>query len=83
MKRLSMKIEISRFKNSRLKLIVQHEETSYFWKSSLTECPRIEDEKLRTESLMMVEWWNKEHHEEFELLWNSWLKDKINKVGEV
>ena len=77
MKRIKMKIEISRFKDGRLKVIVHHEEDSYFWKDSLTECPTFPNEKLKIETLMMVNWWNKEHHKEFELLWDSWLKDKF------
>ena len=63
-----MKIEVSRFMDGRLKVIVHHEESSYFWKSSLSECPRMEDEKLRVESLLALDWWNREHHEEFERL---------------
>lgn len=63
-----MKIEVNRFKDGSLKVIVHHEEDSYFWKASLTECPKIENEKLKLEVLMMVDWWNGEHHEEFKHL---------------
>jgi len=66
-----MKIEVSRFKDNRIKVIVHHQEDSYFWVSCLTECPKFENEKLKLEVLMMVDWWNKEHHKEFGLLWNS------------
>jgi hypothetical protein len=66
-----MKIEVSRFKDGRLKVIIRHEEDSYFWKSSLTECPKFENEKLKLEVLMMVDWWNRKGHKEFELSWNS------------
>jgi aminoglycoside/choline kinase family phosphotransferase len=76
MKRFGMKIEVSRFKDGRLKVIVHHEEKSYFWKSSLTECPRFENEKMKLEALMMVDWWNKRHRREFELLWNSFSVSK-------
>ena len=66
-----MRIEVGRFKDGRLKVTYRHEDNSYFWKSDLTECPRFEDEKLKLEVLFMVDWWNKKHHKEFELLWNS------------
>lgn len=65
-----MKIEVNRFKDGRLKVVVHHEETSHFWALSLTECPQFENEKLKLEVLMMVNWWNEEQHEEFELLWD-------------
>ena len=77
--RSPMKIEVSRFKDGRLKVIVHHEEDSYFWTDSLTECPTFPNEKLKIETLMMVNWWNKERHKEFELSWNSWIKDKFHK----
>jgi len=76
MKRFDMEIEVSRFKDGRLKIIVHHKENSYFWASSLTECPKFENEKLKLEVLMMADWWNKEHHREFELLWNSLFVNK-------
>ena len=56
-----------------LKVIVHHEEDSYFWKSSLTECPKFDNEKLKLEVLAMVDLWNKEYHKEFEVLWGSML----------
>jgi len=77
-----MRIEVGRFKDGRLKLIVHHEENSYFWKSSLSECPRMEDEKLRIESLLMFDWWNGQYHEEFENLWKylrSFFLDKYKR----
>jgi hypothetical protein len=69
-----MKIEVSRFRDGRLKVIVHHQEDSYFWTSSLTECPKFQNEKLKLEVLIMVDWWNREHHKEFQLLWNSIYK---------
>lgn len=72
-----MKIEVSRFKDRRLKVIVHHEKGSYFWKSNLTECPKFENVKDLLEALIMVDWWNKKHHEEFELLWDSLLKKRV------
>lgn len=69
-----MKIEVSRFKHGELKVTYRHENNSYFWKSDLTECPKFENEKLKLEVLMMVDWWNKKHHTEFEVLWNSLLE---------
>jgi hypothetical protein len=80
MKRFEMKIEVSRFKDGKLKVIVRHEENSYFWKSDLTECPRFQNIKRILEVLMMVDWWNKERHNEFELLWDS-LFVKTTKKG--
>ena len=75
-----MKIEVSRFgKDGRLKVIVRHEANSFFWPTDLTECPRFEDEKLRVEVLHMVDWWNKGHHEEFELTWKSMSEKKVKK----
>jgi len=65
-----MKMEISRFsKDGKLKARVRHEGSSYFWKSDLTECLRFDDEKLRIEVLVMVDWWNRKYHERFEELW--------------
>ena len=64
-----MRIEIGRFKDDRLKATAQHEDNRYFWKSDLSECLRMKDEKLRIEVLLMVDWWNREYHEEFERLW--------------
>jgi len=69
-----MRIEVSRFRGGKLKVTYRHEDNSYFWKSDLTECPTFENEKLKVEVLMMVDSWNKKHHEEFELLWNSMLQ---------
>lgn len=78
-----MKIEVGRFKDGRLKVVIRHEESSYFWTSSLTECPSFENEKLRLEVLMMVDSWNKKHHREFELLWDSLLIKSNRKVQRV
>jgi len=64
-------ILLERFPNGHLKVLIQHEENSYFWKSNLTECPPFSDEKDRIEVLTMVDHWNKEHHDEFEVWWNS------------
>jgi len=77
-----MRIEVSRFIDGSLKVIVHHEEDSYFWKSSLTECPKFENEKLKLEVLTMVDMWNKEYHEEFELLWDSMLVNIYNREKE-
>ena len=71
-----MKIEVSRFKDGKLMVIVRHEAKSYFWPTDLTECPRFEDEKLRAEVLHMVDWWNKEHHRTFEFGWKSLSVEK-------
>lgn len=71
MKRFSMRIEVGRFIDGSLKVIVHHEDNSYFWKSSLTECPKFENEKLKLEVLMMADLWNKKYHKLFDLLWNS------------
>lgn len=76
---MKMKIEIGRFRDGRLKVVVQHEETSYFWEHSLTECIVEEDEKLRLETLLMVEHWNEEHHKEFELLWRQFSGSRASK----
>jgi len=63
-----MKIEVSRFKDGKLKVIVRHEENSYFWRSNLTECPKFENVKHILEVLMMVDWWNKEYYRKSRLL---------------
>ena len=66
-----MYMKIDRFKkDGRLKATAQHEDNSYFWKSDLSECLVFKNEKLITEVLLMVDWWDREHHEEFERLWN-------------
>ena len=70
MKRFIMKIEVNRFKDGRLKVIVRHENNSYFWNSDLTECLKFENLKDEIEVLVMTDWWNKKHHEQFEKLWN-------------
>jgi len=65
-----MYMKVDRFtKDDRLKATAQHEDNSYFWKSDLTECLVFENEKLRIEVLLMIDWWNRTHHEEFDRLW--------------
>lgn len=65
-----MKIEISRFKDGKLKVVVHHENNSYFWKSDLTECVKFENLKDELETLVMTDCWNKKYHKQFEELWN-------------
>ena len=64
-----MKIEVSRFKDGRLKVIVHHEDTTYFWKSDLTEAIRFNDEKDRIETTLALDLWNRKYHTRFEQLW--------------
>ena len=64
-----MTMEISRFKDGKLKVRFRHEDNSYFWKTDSTECLKFDIEKLRTEVLIMVDWWNRKYHERFEELW--------------
>ena len=72
-----MKIELERFRDGRLKIIVHHEDSSYFWIPSLTECPKLDNEKLKLEVLMMVDWWNNHYHKEFDLFWKTMFKDRF------
>lgn len=66
-----MKIELGRFvRDGRLKATVIHEANSYFWKSDLTEVPKFDDEKLRIEVLVMVDWWNRRYHQRFDQAWS-------------
>jgi len=65
-----MKVEISRFKDGKLMAVVQHEKNSYFRPQEATECLVFDDQKLRTEVLLMVDWWNRKYHNEFEEFWN-------------
>jgi len=66
-----MKIELGRFSDGRIRVNAQHEEdSSNFRKSDLSECLKYEDEKDRLEALLMVDWWNKHYHDNFEELWN-------------
>lgn len=74
-----MRIEISRYPDGRLKVIVHHEENSYFWKSNLTECLTFPDEKHKLEVLLMVDWWNRKHHKDFEVYWN-YLRGKLSDI---
>ena len=64
-----MKIEISRFKDGRLKVIVHYEEDSNFWKSDLTECLAFSKEKDKIETTLAIDLWNKKYHKKFEQLW--------------
>jgi len=73
-----MEMKIGRYRDGRLKAYSQHEETTYFWKSNLTECLVFENEKLRLEVLLMTDWWNREYHEEFEQEWKL-VKNIIKK----
>ena len=71
MYRRAMTIEVGRFnKDGRLKVIKRHKEDSFFWKSDLTECLRFSDKKDEVEVLVMVDYWNENHHKDFERLWN-------------
>jgi len=74
-----MKMKIKRSSDGRLLAIVDHEENSYFWASSLTECPTFSDEEFRLEVLLMVDWWNRKHHNEFEVYWN-YLRGKLANI---
>ena len=64
-----MEMKLKRSPDGKLLAITQHEENSYFWKSDLTECLTYPDEKFRLEVLLMVDWWNKLFHTEFEIWW--------------
>lgn len=75
MKRSNMKMEIGRFtKDGKLKARARHEDNTYFWKVDLTECLKFDDEKLKIEVLIMVDWWNRNYHCKFEQMWNSLRK---------
>ena len=74
-----MWIEISRYSDGRLKVIVHHQGNSYFWKSNLTECLTFLDEKDKLEALLMVDWWNRKHHRDFEVYWN-YLRGKLSNI---
>ena len=77
-----MKIVVSRFKDGRIKITKEYEkEDSNFWKSDSSECLRYDQKKLEIEVLLMGDHWNKEHHEEFERLWNL-LKNIIRKEAQ-
>jgi len=71
MKRLRMKIEVSRFKDGKFKVIVHHGNSSYFWVSDLTECVRFDNVKDVLEALIMVDYWNRNFHERFEFTWKN------------
>ena len=64
-----MRIEISRFKDGRLKVIVHYEEDSNFWKSDLTECPAFPKLKDKIETTLALDLWNRKYHDRFEHLW--------------
>jgi len=64
-----MRIEISRFKNGRLKVIVHYDEDSNFWKSDLTECLAFSKEKDKIEATLAIDLWNRKYHDKFEHLW--------------
>lgn len=74
--RSTMRIEVGRYPNGKLKVIVHHEEDSFFWKSNLTKCLKFEIEKLRLEVLLAIDLWNRKHHRLFERLWNSMKETK-------
>jgi len=64
-----MRIEISRFKDGRLKVIVHYDEDSNFWKSDLTECLAFSKEKDKIEATLAIDLWNRKYHDKFEHLW--------------
>ena len=64
-----MTIEISRFKDGRLKVIVNYEKELNFWKSDLTECPAFSKEKDKIETTLSIDLWNRKYHKKFEQLW--------------
>lgn len=67
-----MRIEISRFKDGRLKLIVHYEEgDSNFWKSDFTECPTFPQLKDKIEFTLAIDLWNRKYHRKFENLWEN------------
>ena len=77
-----MKLELCRFNDGKWKLIVRHENSSYFWVSDLTECAKFDNVKDVVEALIMVDYWNRNFHESFEFTWKSLRNidsDDINK----
>ncbi len=64
-----MTIEISRFKDGRLKVIAHYEKESNFWKSDLTECLAFSKEKDKIETTLAIDLWNRKYHDKFEHIW--------------
>ena len=64
-----MFMKVKRYKDGRLEAVAQHENNSYFWKSDLTESIVLEDEKLRIETTLALDLWNRKYHDKFEHLW--------------
>ena len=63
-------MKIKRKPNGELLALVQHENSSNFWASDLTECPKFEEMRDKLEVTLMTAWWNIAHHDEFEIWWN-------------
>ena len=54
-----MKIEVERFPNGNLKVIVRFEPPSNFWKRDLTWCPSFEEVKLLVQTLISIDTMNR------------------------
>jgi len=54
-----MKIEVERFPNGNLKVIVRFEPSSNFWKKDLTWCPSLEEVKLLVQTLLSIDTMNR------------------------
>ena len=67
-----MWIEVKRSKkNGRFIVVVHHESTTYFWEFNNTEAVVFHNEKDKMEITLAIDLWNRNYHEEFELLWNK------------
>jgi len=54
-----LRIEVERFPNGNLKVIVRFEPTSNFWKRDLTWCPSFEEVKLLVQTLLSIDTMNR------------------------
>ena len=54
-----MRVEVDRFPNGNLKVIVRFEPTSNFWKKDLTWCPSLEEVKLLVQTLLSIDTMNR------------------------
>jgi len=63
-------MKVKRYKkDGNLQAVAKHEDSSNFWTSDLTESIVLEDEKLRIETTLALDLWNRKYHKRFEQLW--------------
>jgi len=53
-----MKVEVEKFPNGNLKVVVRFEPNSNFWKTDLTWCPSLKEVELLVQTLVSIDTMN-------------------------